>query len=697
MPIARTVNGLVTELTFDHYDPQYQREGFWSNNQAHITDDYETKAEGAAAQKVYGNNSDPSFPGRAFYWRGRVMMSAGYRAHIWHKSTDDKHLWSIRFWGKINGGYPTALYHDDWPLLFGPRCAVEDWTMYKTNVPDKLDGLDYTQQLNSHFIISYGYGVPYNDWIDHFVVSTTRYLTVTGLNPGQKVMIYRTSDNVLIAQATCAEGQTQIVVDIDDQDYPLYLYFKVYAADGTTLIETTQSYRMSGGDTWYWTSPYGSLTIESTAFIIIREAGSGSPKSATITATLKTQEGAPAPGKTIYFTTSTGAVDPTSDVTDSNGEVTTTLTSTEHGLVVVKANWPGDPDIPAAAAWAVHHVLYTEEVADASKKFQLWIEGVELDFVDGAYALSTETNPQPFEVEIPEWNSEILPRSLVSIYRLGTKEFSGVLTKIDRTLSDSPRVILGGTDSKSLLETRVVTLKDYSSKTLAYILDELLDSYPCGVTLRDVEDYPTALSITFADETLVSSISRLCSILGLVYRLTANLELDVKSSFGETVAATFEQGHRLFTAQATLDYRTVLNSIRMRGSETLVSTTFDPASIDEIGLIEDVAFQKSLSDQSMLDIAAAAELARKVAVSTEIKVEVLDDYDRGSWSIDDWITLTSADCGLSGTYRVVKILRRMTDPTYAQIDCTNRVEVELADLFDRLRRELKDLNAKTTI
>ena len=595
----------------------------------------------------------------------------------------------MKFWGEG----ATDSYHDGWPGLFPSRVGVEDWTLLKADVPNKLWGLNYTQQLNSHFILNYGYGIDFNDWIDHFVVSTTKYLTVTGLTPSQKVEIYRTSDDVKTHEATCAGGQTQVVIDIDTDDYPLYCYLKIYATDSATLIETTPNHRLCGGDSWYWVSPYGTLTVESSAFIFIRSSGTGTPKQANITATLKTQAGAVAPGKTIYFTTGKGAVDPASDVTDANGEAHTVLTSDSHGIAVVKCNWPGDADVPAAVAWATHHIFYNAEVGDDEKRFQFYVEGVAYSFSKGSYSLASGAEPQMFSVQITEWLTTITRRGLVSIYRKGVKEFSGVLTKIDRTLSENPNVTLSGTDSKSLLETRVVTLKDYSAKSLSYILDDLLDSYPCGITLGTVATYPSNLTITFADETLVSSVSRLCDVLGWLYRVNADNTLDVKLSFGSSKPdVSFTEGLSLFVAGNTEDYTGMSNSLRMRGNETLVSTQFDAASVEAIGLVEDVAFQKSITAQATLDIAAVAELARRVGAAVKIAAEILDDYGMGTWTVDDWITLTCDDVDLSGTYKVVRIERDMTDENYGKVDFSNRQAVELGDLFDRLKRELKDLN-----
>lgn len=385
-------------------------------------------------------------------------------------------------------------------------------------------------------------------------------------------------------------------------------------------------------------------------------------------------------------------------MTDANGEATTVLTSDTHGIAVVKATWLGDPDIPAAVGFATHHVFYSQEVADSSKKFQFYIEGIEYSYSKGAYSLATASEPQEFSVQIPEWVDTITKRGLVSIYRKGLKEYAGLLTKINRVSSENPQRVLAGTDTKALLETKVVTLKDYYAKTVPYIVDDLLDSYPCGISLGTVGTYATDLTITFADETLVSTISRLCDVIGWLYRVKTDNSLDVKESFGASKPTiTFTEGVNLFIASNTEDYTQMSNSLRMRGKETLVSTIHDGASIEDLGLIEDVAFQKSIDVQGTLDIAAAAELARRTGGVIQISADVLDDYDAGSWGIDDWVTLTCDDVDLSGTYKVVKITRDMTDPRFAAVEFANKAAVELADLFDRLKRELKDLSAKTTI
>lgn len=687
MPLSRTVNGFKHEWPLDSLS-----EGL-GLPLGHYTIDTEEKKEGDGSLKY----DDPDFSFGAYFQLNNKagMAVAGDRVHIWHKAATANHTWQLKVscFGKggcLQGDLPY------WTTVVIAKTGSEGWTLKKGDLPSNVaDGENL--YVYPSVLIASNY-ITVTDYVDRLVISSSRYLTVTGLTPGQKVEVYRTSDDVKIAEPTCAEGETQVIIDIDDQDYPFYLYFKVYATDSVTLIEITANHRMCGGDTWYWVPPYGTLTIESSAFIIIRSDGTGTPKEANITATLKTPAGAPAPNKTIYFTTGKGNVTPSSDVTDENGEAQTVLTSDVHGIAVVKANWPGDADIPAAVGWATHHVFYNAEVGDENKKFQFYLEGIEYSYVKGSYSLASVSEAQEFNVEIPEWLSTITRRGLVSIYRKGVKEYGGIMTKPHRLMSDSPNQVLSGTDSKSLLETRVVTLKDYSAKSLSYILEDLFDTYPCGVTVGAVGEYPTALTITFADETLVSTVSRLCVVIGWLYRVKTDNSLDVKESFGSSKPfISFVQGVNLFLAGNDEDYVSLANSLRMRGAETLVSTAVDGASIEALGLVEDVAFQKSIGVQSTLDIAAAAELARRVSGAIMIGGAVLDDYDMGSWGVDDWVTLTCNDVELSGTYKVVKITRDMTDPRYASVDFANKAAVELGDLFDRLKRELKDLSAKTTI
>jgi hypothetical protein len=543
-------------------------------------------------------------------------------------------------------------------------------------------------------------GSAITDWVDHCVISLSKYITITGLNPGQVVQVFRASDNTQIDSETCGAGATSVALNVDAEDYPEYMYLNVYATDGATLIETTPNYVMCGGDTWQWTIPLGTLQSVSDAYTIYRSGSSGSPQSATVTTALLTPAGAPYPGKTVYFWTSNGSVSPTSATTDSNGQVQTTLTGSTQGIAVVKASWPGDSSVPAAVAYATHHILYDLEVGDPTKKFQLFIEGIEYEYATGDYVLSDDNTPQQFTIEIPQWVDTITRRGIVTIFRKGVPDFSGVLTGIERNLADPPHVILTGLDSKSLLDTRVVTTKDYSAQTVQYIFNDLLMSFWCGVALGSIASYPTTITQTFADQSLSSAIAALCDILGWLYRVDTSNLLDLQPSFGALKPQIqFVEGQTLFTNDYKIDDQQVCNSVRMRGAGALVSTALDGASIenDDLGLLETVTFEKSITDQNTLNIAATAELAKLAGKNIAIEAEVLDEYPAGSWGLDDSVTLTIPEQGLSDTYQIVRIERDMTDPGYAKVDFLNKISLEWTDLYGQLHRELNDLGAKTNI
>jgi hypothetical protein len=287
---------------------------------------------------------------------------------------------------------------------------------------------------------------------------------------------------------------------------------------------------------------------------------------------------------------------------------------------------------------------------------------------------------------------------LVGFYRLGVKEYIGIMSKPARSLSGNPQVVLGGTDASALLETRVVTTKSYLTKTVAYIVNDLLTSFPCGITVGTIDAYSATLTIDFADETLVSSISRLLNLIGWEYEITSSYTLNAKETLGtELPSIAFTEGVDLFDVKWAEDSTVLANSIRMRGAQSLVSTKYDPASVGSMGLIEALAFEKSLGTQALLDIAAEAELVRSVEAPETIRGNVKDKYAVGSWGAGDWITVTSPSLELSGTYKVIKVTRRLPDSYYAELELGSKALIQMADITDKLRRELKDLNAKTAI
>ena len=163
----------------------------------------------------------------------------------------------------------------------------------------------------------------------------------------------------------------------------------------------------------------------------------------------------------------------------------------------------------------------TPRSATPDKKFQLYIEGVELAYSDGSYLLSSATEPQEWSVVIPEWQSTITRRGLVSIYRKGIKEFSGVLLKIGRLMSDNSRVVSAALTVKPFSATGSFRSKTILRRLCSYIVTDLLSSYQCGISVGALGDYPTSLSITFADQSLVDAVAHLCDVIGWIYRITA--------------------------------------------------------------------------------------------------------------------------------------------------------------------------------
>jgi len=71
--------------------------------------------------------------------------------------------------------------------------------------------------------------------------------TVVDLLQGQKVELYRASDNALIDSKT-AGGSGEVILSLVGQTLPVNAYFKVYDTDGITLLYTGQSQSVNGGD-----------------------------------------------------------------------------------------------------------------------------------------------------------------------------------------------------------------------------------------------------------------------------------------------------------------------------------------------------------------------------------------------------------------------------------------------------------------
>jgi len=607
---------------------------------------------------------------------------------------------SVRMWNKhwVEGGHAdlvNAIYINTDPSpsaeeeLFYSTSGAEAWTLKKhTLVVGGMRYLGWSVTLHNVGAFSF------KNWVDHVVISSSQYVTVTGLTPGQKVELYRSSDDTKLDTQTCAAPPaSSVVFDVDAEDFPEQMYLKIYATNGSTLIETSASYNMCGGDTWEWTADAGTLKITSDAFIIYRGAATGTPKTAAITANLMTVGGADYPGALIYFQAANGAVSPSSDTTDTGGDAHTALTSlmTPHGIAVVKAQWLGDSNVPACSTYVMVHVFYDLEVPDSAIGFQLYIEGYPVEFVSGKYGINAQSKPETVDVEIPEWDANLIPFGLMNVYRKGVQEFAGIYLTPDRHLSDAPRVTLRGVDLTFLLVDRVVDLKIYSGKTPAYIVNDLLTFFDSGISPGSLEPSADALTITITSENLLAGIQRVCN--GVCWGLRVNLDrtLDIAETFGGSPSgAAFTEGVDIFDVDVTSDYSKIANWVRMVG-DGIVSTKQDGTNILAQGLHQLPSFQTSISSQSTLDIACQALLD---LVKDRSETETLlanDTYDPGTFKSEDTITVTAPSVDMAGEYQIKRIERDMTDANFVLLELSNR-SAQYWELDEAYRRMIKDLS-----
>jgi Bacterial Ig-like domain (group 1) len=444
--------------------------------------------------------------------------------------------------------------------------------------------------------------------VNECLVVASAYVTLDGLVAGQKVELYRTSDNALLFTQTVASSSVQF--DISALPFPLSLYMKIYTIDGT-LLETTDPYLMYAGDTWSWSPGGGQLLVESDNFIIYRQDTDGVPKKATITAILKTPDNSPYVGKTIQFSTTIGTLSASSGVTDSNGQAKVTLTATgEFGLCVVTATWAGDAGLTAGVGFATVHIFFNVEKPRSSEGFQFFCEGVEHRFSGGNYIQYSDNVAGTFEVDLKEWSPLIIPFGLVSIYRKGVLEFSGVLTTLERKLKQ-PNPPLIGKDASTLLDDRVIDYESYAAQTPGYIIADLLSKYPCGITPGDLSSYTDTVTLDFLNITLTAAFQKLVvDTIGWAYRTNADRTLDIAESFGTGLTpATFTEGDNLLDAGWKMDYTLVKNSVRLQGATTdVTSEAGDANDISTIGVHETPVFSPTTKDKNTADKAANSKV-----------------------------------------------------------------------------------------
>ncbi len=588
------------------------------------------------------------------------------------------------------GGYHCAWYPpSNSTELLASQQGVCAWKLVKHTIIEGGNKKIYrcrSSLYESHFDES--------TWFDDIVICISEAVTVTGLVQGQKIELYRALGDVKIGEATCGAGATSVDLDVTNEHFPEQMYMKIYGTNGTTLLETTPAYSVCGGDTWEWYASAGTMTLTKGDFIIYRSASGISPSSTAIVANLKTPAGANYPGALIAFSANAkGSVSPSSDTTDSSGNAHTTMSSltTVFGLAVVKAQWLGDANVPACSAYVVVQVFYDAEVPNSDVGFQLYVQGYPLEFISGKYGMNGQGKPESFEVEIPEWDDNLVPFGLVSVYRKGVKEFAGVYLAPDRHLSDAPRVTLSGLDQTFLLVDRVIDLKIYSAKTPAYIINDLLTYCDSGITPGSLESSVDTLTITITSETLLAAIQRVSDGVCWDFRLNLNRTLDLAENFGGLPSgASFTEGIDIFDLDATSDLSRIANWIRMVG-DGIVSTKQDGTNILAQGLHQLPSFQTSISLQSTLDIVCQALLD---LVKDRSETEALlanDTYNPGTFKPEDTITVTAPSVDMAGGYQIKRIERDMTDANFVLLELSNRLG-QYWELDEAYRRMVKDLS-----
>lgn len=532
-------------------------------------------------------------------------------------------------------------------------------------IPDYITGQQQVRVASIFFFLEEPYWI--GCYVDHLVVCVNDNVTLQGFIPGQKIELHRTSDKGLIASATVATGQSSVAISVLNEMFPESMYAIIYSTDGTTIIETTVSVEMCGGDVWVWTAPTSAFTAAATPLIIFRQVAVATPKTATITTTLIQPNGTPYAGKTITFSTSLGSLSAASATTSSEGQASVTLTSpATQGIAVVQCTWAGDGTVPAATVYLTVHVFYDAEAPDGNKDFQFFCEGIEYPFTSGNYMFATDGVVGTFEAVLPEWDSTLTVRGLVSIYRFGVKEFAGVLSRVDNALSESPQVTLRGTDASALLATRVIDYQAFLGVTPAAMVSGLLAILSCGIVPGLLADYGSTIVLIFDIVTALAAVQAICDAIGWAFRINSDLSLDLAGTLGVDSNATFTEGVNLITNGLTQDASILYNRMHVRG-QGMTSTKANTNSLNAVGLREGVDLRPTIADRATLDGLAQAEADWEATLGLAVEIEVKDDYAVGEYSPGDTVDVESPTLGLSGRYQVKTITRNLIDANYAQI------------------------------
>jgi hypothetical protein len=538
---------------------------------------------------------------------------------------------------------------------------------------------------------------PGHVYFDDIAIMADKTVKITGLLGGQKIELYN-SGGTLLYSATCPiTGATvTLVTDITSNittAYGLSGYFKVYDTNGTTLLYTSSTMGVWGGDVYNWLPNNSNLIITANPTLVYVSGLSPTTSAIQVTLTDATSSMALS-GRTVSFVSNLGTCNPTSASTDGNGKASTTFTAgTSAGLGGVRASFAGDSTYGAAAAQQLIDIYLKQPVINSSAGFQVFIEGQEIVVASGDYRLSTVFQPQSFQIVTPVMTYALGGWWLVQIYRFGILEFSGRIMARKRQSGPNPQTTISGVDIKVLLQRRIVNT-GYTDDP-KNIITSLLNTYPCGISPGTIALYGNTLTLAATYEVLQDALAQIQSATGWRFRLNAAGTLDFGSSFGAVQNVNVVLGVNAIMTDNEEDWSQLSTSVTAvvsgSGSSLLVSQVSDPTSTLTYGLIEMVSLQKSATTQGALNLVAHQLLNNLDQSRVTIMVDYADQRPTGTYGPWDTISVTDTTTSLSGQYQVFNMKRDLTNANYAQLGLT-RLPIGITDIMQLLRATVKDLS-----
>jgi predicted RNA-binding protein len=363
-------------------------------------------------------------------------------------------------------------------------------------------------------------------YFDDLVVARSGLILVQQLAEDWTARLYDAAD-VLIAEAE-EDGGTA-TLDVEDEAYPITGRIKLYNASDELEYAGELRTDHYGGDEWIQFSIETMLTVSVDNYII-NKTGEAAPTTATITFTLKDGAGDPIVGNTITFTTSHGDLDPESDETDVNGQVSTELTADTMGLAIVKAVWAGDETYPRSFETVEVSVHDAEDDPDELAEYDVWIQGKKISGC-GPIVISSSPGEHLAEFEIPEIDSDVKGLYDFAIYRYGTCVFFGRIETLSMIISPMPIMkVQGRSMIRTLMRTQIDSL--VVTDTLKNIIDQVYDDFlepRKQVLLGTLSDSLDVVSVTVNGEDLIAFdvISRMAALGGATLSVDASRQINV--------------------------------------------------------------------------------------------------------------------------------------------------------------------------